>query len=198
MKQALALGTFGGVAIAGVAFVISAGLVPALLFGLLAGVPAMVLAMVATGSPPPPRLAPLRSSAPVRRTMPAPQPDMAWDDETDGWAPPKPQPRQPRREHAAYCSPLRYDPLTMIRENSYTYDLARVTAAEPDELDDIDDLDIPDELDDWGDEPDELPVAVPNWPRLKPVEQPAVVEPEPVPAVVGWTAARFAALEIER
>lgn len=186
MKQALALGTFGGVAIAGVAFVISAGLVPALLFGLLAGVPAMVLALVATGSPPPPRLAPLRSSAPMRRTMPAP--GTVYDDELDEWVEPQPrQARQPRREHAAYCSPLRYDPLTMIRENSYTYDLARVTAGEPDELDDINNLD---ELDDWRDDPEELPLAVPNWPTRQ------TVEPDPVPVVVNRTAARFAALEL--
>lgn len=45
-------------------------------------------------------------------------------------------------------------------------------------------------------QPEPAPVAVPNWPKLKPVEQPAVVEPEPVPLVVNRTAARFAALEV--
>lgn len=124
-----------------------------------------------------------------------PPPGTAWDDELHDWVVPQPQ---PRRQQAAYCSLWRDDPPTAIRENSYTYDLARVTAVEPDELDAIDDLDVPDELDDWGDDPDELSVVAPNRPRLKPVEQPSAVEPEPVPVVVGRTAARFAALEIER
>lgn len=58
-------------------------------------------------------------------------PDMAWDDELQGWAPPKPQ---PRRQQAACCSPWRYDDLTMIRENSLTYDLASLTAPAVPEL----------------------------------------------------------------
>lgn len=43
----------------------------------------------------------------------------------------------------------------------------------------------------YGDDPDELPLAVEDWPV------PAVVEPEPVPVVVDrW--ARFGALEVRR
>jgi hypothetical protein len=41
--------------------------------------------------------------------------------------------------------------------------------------------------------PTPAPVAVPDWPV-----RPAVVEPEPVPVVVNYTAARFGALEIRR
>ena len=46
--------------------------------------------------------------------------------------------------------------------------------------------------------PDLAPIAVPSWPTRQPVEQPAVVEPEPVPLVVNRTAARFASLEVRR
>ena len=56
---------------------------------------------------------------------------LAWDDELQGWAPPKPQ---PRRQQAACCSPWRYDEPSMIRENSLTYDLASLTAPAVPEL----------------------------------------------------------------
>lgn len=116
-------------------------------------------------------------------------PDMAWDDELQGWAPPKPR-RGPTREEiaAAVCTPSRYDVLTMQRQFSMTYDLAALSTPEVHVSELI-------ELLTGEPEPEpEMPVPVTDWPT------PAVVEPEetPVPVVVGWQAARFAALEIER
>lgn len=170
MKQAITVGTIGGVAVAMTAFILSAGLVPALLFGMLAGVPALVLVSCATSPEPPARLAPFRMPTPAptapARVVPQPVDGEGWHEwDDDDYA-------------SAYCTPSRYDSLTARRRNSRTYRLDDLAAPTPEPV------------------PDELPIAVSDWPVPAVVESPAVVEPGAVPVVVGWTAARFAALEL--
>lgn len=105
------------------------------------------------------------------------------------------------------CAPARYEPLTARPADAPRRIIAEL--APPAGWRDVHiavvpapaavAYDDPDELDEWGDEePEELPLAVPSWPTRQPVEQPAVVEPDPVPVVVSRTAARFASLEVRR
>ena len=73
---------------------------------------------------------PLPACAEMQATVAAQlPPDMAWDDELQDWAPPKPQPVT-----VAVCTPSRYDVLTMQRQHSMTYDLASLTAPAVPEL----------------------------------------------------------------
>jgi hypothetical protein len=171
MKDAIAFGAIGGCAVAMTAFVLSAGLVPALLFGLLAGVPALVL-VATVGNNPTPALAPYRPYVPAAIPTPAAVPAVDARDEDDydldDW-----------EDTYGYCTPSRRATLTASR-------------VEP-EVGIVPDLAPAVEL-----VPDLAPIAVGDWPTRQTVEAPAVVEPELVPVVVNRTAARFGSLEIKR
>lgn len=107
-------------------------------------------------------------------------------------------------DYGSLCAPRRYEPLTAqpaaaprrilaeLAPPAGWRDVVHVPAPVAAQVDDFADWDL-DDLD-----PEPLPVAVPTRPTRQPVEQPAVVEEEPVPVVVGWTAARFASLEVRR